>query len=1222
MTGMKKYKAEAWEVLDEVRTDRIGGSRQERIIIGERDEYIEFSELYSVKSFFEIWSSNDLFAGWKRIFEDWAAQEVEGQLTCGQTQMAKLANKICSGFVKRNSEDKPFKVKGYTESGGATSQFVSGSRASNKSRDAYINYLLKEGSPDRKDRMNQEVERQKRLLQPLVEKTAGDDLKQEIGKFLGTGRKVCNGQVFQCEGFFQVIEKVYKEKNVSQSQYYTDTFLQRFQTRYQKDPIDAVARLLILVMAGGYAFHLAGELFSFMGERSEAEVKSGYLYHRFLVWNRSRSMILSQSEKQEVLEIYQEAEACVRSGNKTARISYILAKTAEIGEGSMVSPKDFKYRENLYEECIRLGEDEGEGMDDLAEILADAAYQLFHIYHRNRRSLSAVHSLIKAAEYGHPDACNLLAEFWLDQMDIPIENDGFINKYEEMLQGLRSLEEIMKDKLSEIPGFVLTEERGLDRLISWYQKAGDGHAYVRIAQCLKVQGADEEDIISAWYEAYHRGEDWIREKIQKLDRQDEKVSDQAQEQWEREQEKYVCILCSESPENLIFYNTLPYRYKVILVHNGKETEETKGKWKEVLAKREAVAGKKDIIVGDLSAAFGELRLLQEDRCQGQPEDEILVVDYGSDLQEKYQRLTEIFSRFGDCARDHEPGFVSDRVKLCTDLNQWMTELHMDRLQRELGDRYLPVYDNMYEKNASLELLTRRPLFAMDMGKEVLAKERHIVLAGISETSLQLIKDMVSVCCVTRDAVKYYIHLVDRGAGQIRKKLFGECSGIIEPAEETNYQIEFHETEALEYLDLQNQELVYHRMESGEKEVQREAKGQTIPLLRCDYFVCATDDDLFNIYLARQIRIGSMRETEHYDVFPVIAVLCKEKELVHALENLTSTGKYKLEYPWYEGFNLTGFGARQDYYSYQFITENWVRKWGMSVNLAYCNLEDKQQTEDACNDFYSRWYNRDSSCMSAVFFIYRFYLAGLYRKWVRWDFRFFVDKVSRENSRLLKDYRSYIENPDNRDRQAELEHVRWCEWMKSRGWMKPGNDSQVENYMKAGHGKVLHQLHTARIHPYMVSWEELGESVTDRVIAELEKIRYKYYHWDQKWDGAIRYLEQVAKRGRTSEQTTEGCLKDIIEELEQIREDLQSGFSEQDTEMMKSMIGCINGCINVMSDILYSGKMESSGLQLKMEIWYQKIGKTFRHSTKAHDRMIVSRTVEFLTDRQKQESRSF
>ena len=59
-----------------------------------------------------------------------------------------------------------------------------------------------------------------------------------------------------------------------------------------------------------------------------------------------------------------------------------------------------------------------------------------------------------------------------------------------------------------------------------------------------------------------------------------------------------------------------------------------------------------------------------------------------------------------------------------------------------------------------------------------------------------------------------------------------------------------------------------------------------------------------------------------------------------------------------------------------------------------------------------------------------------------------------------------------ERLARYEHGRWNRFMISRGWL-PASLEQMLAYIQRGNGR--HQLYIAKLHPFICSWERLGEA---------------------------------------------------------------------------------------------------------------------------------------------------
>ena len=183
-------------------------------------------------------------------------------------------------------------------------------------------------------------------------------------------------------------------------------------------------------------------------------------------------------------------------------------------------------------------------------------------------------------------------------------------------------------------------------------------------------------------------------------------------------------------------------------------------------------------------------------------------------------------------------------------------------------------------------------------------------------------------------------------------------------------------------------------------------------------------------------------------------------------------------------------------------------------------------------------------------------------------------------------------------------------------------------MRSGNGAVKHQLHTAKIHPYIVSWEKLGQRIVDKIIFELEYLQYSYnkrigisddFELLQYLNDELEDLEKFQnslyqKSSEDKNKETKKKIQGIVKKLEETKEKA----SETNEGKMKNVKEDIQICITRLNQILNSENFESTGLQAKMENWYEKyLNKPFLNSIREHNFMIVSRTSEFIEYAQQQ-----
>lgn len=973
-------------------------------------------------------------------------------------------------------------------------------------------------------------------------------------------------------------------------------YYRRFCKSFEKDPAVAVACLYLLIMASNYAHHIVNKMFEttdYLEEYAEEVNKAVQtLYDEYDELNELRN--LSKDEK---CNFYNRVKN-VYEVNKTARLAYILAKS--YSGGIKIEKR------KMFIESLKLAENGEKGVNTI--VAAKAAYEIFILYREDCASGSLgdetkdnLHKYLKkAADYAHLDACNIMGELLMIRSGKFSTQDDQLaleNKYVDTIADLVEWEIFTNDKCKDYALVETLEKQYIDIAVDYFNKARDGHAWFRIAQCYEAMEMTEEEIIAAYAEAYARGVGELNDIGEKINYEGYLGLDDEKKVINSAGNK-KCIFCSLSEENLMFAKTLPLEYSFILVKNIYETDADVLKFKELRNDVEEVK--------NLKEAFAKTKTLENVPLEEKDmlEEEVLIVDYGLDLEHKCERAEYIYTYIKYISMKCGKYFVADKVKLCVDFDETFTELHIDRLARGLGESYLPVFDNIYEKNASIELLSKIPLFTLNMAvKDEQKIEQHIVILGASKTAIQIMKDIAMVCVANKN-IKYYIYLVDEKAEEIEKILQSQCPGLLAEDESVNYYLRFRNIEKLVYLT--EKDTIY---ESVSKK-----------LIECDYFVCATKDDLLNVELARKIRIANLRnvkDSKGYYALPPIAVLSRDKKISEGLDSLTTVPNYKIAYPWYEGLNLISFGDVQTYYSYTFMEENWIQKWGKAVFLAYCSGADNETLHENLNAFYSRYYERDSSYMSALFFIYRLHMTNSFREWYTWDFNKFTRLV--KTTRLLCDYDEKIANPEIKHQQAELEHARWCAYMKANGWQKPSDDSKICSYMNAGGKKVKHQLHSAKLHAYLIPWNELGDRISDNIIFAIEKFMYmcmKKYNGIGMNTGLFAEVKGVIniciddikelQAGKEKDENLKQILERLITALE---EKMQVIDGEQDW-----ILECyLPVLVNNLKDIYDKDFFGSTGLQRKLEEWYPEYlgGKRFSGSTKGHNLMIVSRTAEFV-----------
>lgn len=206
---------------------------------------------------------------------------------------------------------------------------------------------------------------------------------------------------------------------------------------------------------------------------------------------------------------------------------------------------------------------------------------------------------------------------------------------------------------------------------------------------------------------------------------------------------------------------------------------------------------------------------------------------------------------------------------------------------------------------------------------------------------------------------------------------------------------------------------------------------------------------------------------------VVAVRCEDPDFAGLAEDLIVPKEPEREMAWNHSYRLLTFGSKKDLYSWDELTGGVIEDTSWCIHRQYCSqgnsldfsAEPKQ--EDVWN-YFRRLYNHDSSFAAAVGMPYRLFEAGVMPE--PWDIRN-PEALWSEKSRekLAQEYDKAKKNPGIIDHLARYEHTRWCCYMLSRGWL-PVNPDQTSAYMNAGVNR--HVLQIAKLHPCLVSWEDL------------------------------------------------------------------------------------------------------------------------------------------------------
>jgi len=153
------------------------------------------------------------------------------------------------------------------------------------------------------------------------------------------------------------------------------------------------------------------------------------------------------------------------------------------------------------------------------------------------------------------------------------------------------------------------------------------------------------------------------------------------------------------------------------------------------------------------------------------------------------------------------------------------------------------------------------------------------------------------------------------------------------------------------------------------------------------------------------------------------------------------------------------------------------------NSSFYNcFEEETDRFHAEHDYYIRNYNRDSSLVKALAIPYRLFSAGIFFP----DWHAYAARISQNQlADRFEDWLLAEGDSDLSSSRLEVlsiqEHGRWCRTMLSRGW-KGASPEQMQTYIQRGCNR--HQLYLAKLHPFLCSWDQLGD--TNPVLSGIQK----------------------------------------------------------------------------------------------------------------------------------------
>lgn len=260
-----------------------------------------------------------------------------------------------------------------------------------------------------------------------------------------------------------------------------------------------------------------------------------------------------------------------------------------------------------------------------------------------------------------------------------------------------------------------------------------------------------------------------------------------------------------------------------------------------------------------------------------------------------------------------------------------------------------------------------------------------------------------------------------------------------------------------------------------------------------YYIVDSSSDIEGIDLARRIREHTIRQsvlTGHSNNYSkynaTIAVRCFDPDISGLVTELIVPKEDEHGKQWFNDYNLIAFGTQESIYSWDQLNGGIIENVSQCIHLQYSGADfDNTSCNEKLNSYFERLYNRDSSFGAAVSIPYRLYEAGVIPDtWFIQNSNAWWNENIREE--LAFKYNNQITSNEKIERLARYEHMRWCCFQLTRGWL-PIDSNRVIQFMTSGVQR--HVLQIAKLHPCLCSWDELIDLHRQLSRTAMRKIDY-------------------------------------------------------------------------------------------------------------------------------------
>lgn len=469
---------------------------------------------------------------------------------------------------------------------------------------------------------------------------------------------------------------------------------------------------------------------------------------------------------------------------------------------------------------------------------------------------------------------------------------------------------------------------------------------------------------------------------------------------------------------------------------------------------------------DLCWAVGQL-LQDSALSDGIPQ--MLFAFFSENQEENVRQATELLTklsgRLAVIGKDFRGNRVSSfrkflsRIRVYVSIESDYCANLLDSMQQMLHDQYqfyIPLNIVNRYTHAAQELFTKHPLFTPFLNEKQSNRPLNLVVLGTGRCAMAVVREAMALPISNHPVI---IHVVGKDAEHAKRCFQQNCPAV-------RSQSWLNDFVEVKFYSCPLDEIPLYSL--------GEADELASVLCSGDYYIAAADQDNINVELGIRLRESILsRGGNDFSSEPIIAAQCTDSMGALLMEYMRVQNRGGSD-NWYSSYHILKYGT-SDIFSWNELENGLVETRAKAVHLSYSSIDPEEEEAKylGLQDYYLRYYNRSSSRSTAVSLVYRTFDAGKY-----------LDKKQygspKDEAELGELYQGWLRaetnekkiDPERLEKAAHLEHIRWCLQIASRGW-QTATKEQAEAYITKGNPS--HQMHIAKLHPYLVPWEKLGDT---------------------------------------------------------------------------------------------------------------------------------------------------